>query len=83
MKIENENAEKETSVSRRQILKIGALAGAGLIIGGKLNGSKARAQEPDLCPEMPPNLNPEPFVDDLPIPPTLRPTKRRYGKPLH
>ncbi len=93
MEKKNENTETNTSLSCRQILKIGALAGAGLIFSGKLKGSKARAQEPDFCPDMPPNLNLEPFVDfgspqpGYPDPPpnypypTLLLNNRRFSDP--
>lgn len=79
MQEQKESMETKGSFNRRQFLKPEALAGAGLVLSGKLYGRKAGAQEPQSCPEIPVTLNLTPFVDGLPIAPTFSPTKWQYG----
>src|SRR5262245_48569545 len=76
--------EKEsTEISRRDMLKLGAAAGAATILGPTILTSKkstvyaqGTVAEPVLCaptpvPQSPPHT---PFVDDLPIPTPAIPT---------
>lgn len=65
------NDKKKTALTRRQLLKCGLAAGAGIVaIGGlKMPDAKAQAQCP--MPSSPASLDLTPYVDELPVPPVI------------
>jgi len=72
--------EKEKGIlSRRQVLKAGMLTGMGLFLLNQLGTRTASGQEPAGCIEEPGNWNLTPFLDALPLMPTLAPTLRQHG----
>ena len=66
--------EGRGTLSRRQLLMLGASAGAGLFLTGKMGVRKALAQGPPNCPQAPAVWDLKPFRNRLPIPPYLKPT---------
>jgi len=72
---EKERDHRLRLLDRRQLLKVGIAAGAGLLLSDKIDSHRALAQVPSNCPDQPANWILTPFVEPLPRPSKLKPAR--------